>query len=133
MKYLILTVFALCLCSCATSLSSNETSVIIDSIPSGEKFIITNSKGKVVHNGITPETVMLDNSTTFFEPEIHKVSTNGNTVNIEGKMTAIYFGNIFGLIGFIVDPITGNMWNLPDEVIIENDKAKTTYSVDTVQ
>ena len=133
MKQVLLILSVLFLAWCASSLSSSETSVIIDSKPSGQNFTVTNAKGKVVHAGTTPETVMLNNSSDFFKPEVHKLNINGQSVNIEGKMTVIYYGNIFGLVGFIVDPITGAMWNLPDEVMVEGSKLDVKYSPDTLK
>ena len=133
MKFIALAIVSLFLCSCATNMSNSETSVIIDSSPSGKKFTIKNSKGKVVHEGVTPETVMLHNSAGFFEPEVHSISVDGKSSQVIGKMTLFYWGNFFNIIGFVADPITGAMWNLPDEVTIKDGKAMTKYSKDTLE
>jgi|SaaInlStandDraft_1057018.scaffolds.fasta_scaffold195543_2 hypothetical protein len=132
MKYLILSLALLLSGACATGLSSNETSVIISSTPAGKNFSVTNKAGEVVHQGVTPETVMLNNSADFFEAEAYKLKVGNSTVNVDGKMSAIYYGNIFGLVGFIVDPITGSMWNLPDTVKVTGGKAEVKYTADTL-
>jgi hypothetical protein len=133
MKYLMLCFVLLFSGACATSLSTNETSVIIDSVPSGQKFSVTNSEGKIVHKGTTPETVMLDTSAGYFVPAKHELSVNGKKTKLKAEMSAFYFANALNLIGFAIDPFTGCMWNLPDVVTVSNDEAKIYYSADTVK
>ena len=133
MKYLILSLTLLFSGACATGLSSNETSVIITSSPAGKNFSVTNKAGDVVHQGVTPKNFFLNNSADFFEAEAYKFKVGNSTVNVDGKMSAIYYGNVFGLIGFIVDPITGSMWNLPDTVNVSSGKADVKYSIDTLK
>ena len=133
MKYLMMCLTLLFTGACATGFSGNETSVIIDSSPSGQKFSVTNAKGKVVHQGVTPETVMLDTSAGFFEPAQHSLKVGKQAVPLKAEMSAFYFGNVFNLVGFVVDPFTGAMWNLPDVVTVSGKDVDAQFSPDTVK
>ncbi|NQZ57768.1 MAG: hypothetical protein HRT88_09945 [Lentisphaeraceae bacterium] len=133
MKLLMLSFLLLFTGACATGMSSNETSVIIDSQPNGQKFTVTNAAGKIIHAGVTPETVMLDTSAGFFKAAKHRLKLSGKSFELEAKMSIFYYGNVFGFVGFAVDPLTGSMWNLPDSVTVSNGNTSTVYSVDTVK
>jgi hypothetical protein len=120
--------------SCATGFSSSEQSVIIMSKPAGQNFTITNNLGETIHSGSTPETVMLDTSIGFYKPAVHTVKfNNGKSISLEGKMSIFYVGNVFTLLGFVVDPFTGAMWDLPDKVNVSSGSVQKLYPATTMK
>lgn len=88
------------------------------------EFIVSNKTGGQVHSGTTPATVTLPAKAGYFSGETYKVvySRTGfstTTTSLDTDLNGWYLGNLVfgGLIGFlIVDPLTGAMWRLPEEV-----------------
>lgn len=128
MNKLLSTLALLSLTSCATivGLGPNEK-VHIESSggTSVANFIITNGDGQQVASGRTPMSVRLPAGTHYFQPERYTVHFTKNDFYpsyemIETSINPWYFGNlIFGGIilgGLIVDPLTGAMWSLEDNV-----------------
>ena len=106
-------VFALLTSSCATIVSGSKQNVKFSSTPAAATIIIDN-----VEVGKTP-----------FEIKLARKSEHTVMLKLEGyqtyqtkltkKFNGWYIGNILigGIIGLIIDPITGAMYNLsPDEV-----------------
>ena len=75
---------------------------------------------------------MLNNKAEDFTPERHKIVVGRTTIRIHAKLTLIYFFNVLNPPGFLVDPITGNMWNLPDTVHVQDGKGFLEYPPDTL-
>jgi ABC-type Fe3+-hydroxamate transport system substrate-binding protein len=132
MKPVFLALLLLFTGACASSFSTNETSVIITSNPSGQEVTITDKSGKVIHKGVTPETVMLNNKAENFSPEKHKIVVGRTTVHIHAKLSVIYFFNALNPVGFLVDFWSGSMWNLPDTVHVHSTTGILEYSIDTI-
>lgn len=125
----IITLSFLCLSGCTTIVSQSEYPVTINSSPKGATFIIKNQAGVEVENGVTPKQVSLTTKAGFFDGETYAIRfdkagyQSGFSV-LDTELEDWYFGNIlFGgtIGGFIVDPYTGAMWELPEEstVILE--------------
>ncbi len=80
--------------------------------------------GISVYQGLTPSMVTLSASNGFFQPAKYQVEFTKNgaptqTIPLTSDIDGWYFGNILfgGLIGMlIVDPATGAMWKLPENV-----------------
>ena len=116
--------FSLFLTSCATVFNHSVQPVKITSNPSGLTFRVTNSSNESVGNGVTPGEVQLKTSAGYMRPETYTIEfLRGNKrlgqQNLSASITGWFAGNILigGLIGLlIVDPITGAMFTLPDEV-----------------
>lgn len=130
--------FAAMLCTgCASIVHGGDRDISVYSTPSGASFTVTDANDTVVASGTTPTTVRLKPGKAYFQGMKYKlalqnpsalsttasadVNTSGDTTNnatsidITPKLSPWYFGNIVfgGLIGlFIVDPITGAMWDL---------------------
>ncbi|GAA5482118.1 hypothetical protein [Haloferula sargassicola] len=113
------------LCSnCATVFNRTTQPVRVASNPSGLTFKVTDKEGVVVGNGTTPGEVRLKTSSNYFVPAayIFTFSKNGKVVGsqvLTARVSGWYAGNILigGLIGLvIVDPLTGAMYTLPDDV-----------------
>lgn len=115
------------LTGCATIMGDNTQSLPIITNPSGAEFKITDEKGHIVQQGITPATVSLPKhdgsyfgkktySINFakegYQPKMFPLQTNPNAKYILGNAI---FG---GLVGwFILDPLNGGMYDIsPTEV-----------------
>lgn len=113
--------------SCASIVSESVYPVRIDTNPSGVRYEVQDQLGFTVTNGRTPAVIPLEASDGFFSRGKYKLlcyAENGEvatTTPILAKLDPWYFGNILfgGPIGFlIVDPATGAMWKLPQNMVI---------------
>jgi len=113
----------LMLASCASILSKSEYPVSLTSSPSGATVLVKKN-GMTVHQGTTPSMITLSASNGFFSPAKYEVQytkkgSPTQTVPLSADIDGWYIGNILfgGLIGLlIVDPATGAMWKLPENV-----------------
>jgi hypothetical protein len=109
---------------CASIVGESQYPVAVKSTPAGANFEVRNKSGELVHTGQTPSSVTLKSSAGFFKGESYKIKFMkpghaDTVVNLESGVSGWYWGNILigGLIGMlIVDPATGAMYNLPDQV-----------------
>jgi hypothetical protein len=141
----IIAMTGLLLTSCASILSKSTYPVSFTSSPVGA-HISVKKNGVVVHEGTTPSTVTLAASSGFFSAANYEVTYSkkgypSQTVPMATTIDGWYVGNILfgGLIGLlIVDPATGAMWKLPENVnanltpaaSIEGDNGKKIQIVD---
>ncbi|AGC76621.1 PEGA domain-containing protein [Nonlabens dokdonensis] len=122
----ILLVFILVFSSCATIISGSRQMVEINSEPSTAKVYINE-----VEIGNTPIQKNLKRNQEY--SIILKLDGYETyETKLEKKFNAWYIGNIGfgGLIGIIIDPITGAMFKLKPEEIDGSPKSGTTYNVD---
>ena len=120
---------------CATILAGTDQSVTLNSTPAAHVVVKANS-GQVVYEGQAPATVKLPKKYTY-SVEITLEGYQKQTVPIMQSFNALYLVNILcgGLVGLIIDPITGAMWNLePNEINITmktamNGTTRTYYVV----
>ena len=110
--------------ACCSIVSKSSYPVTISSNPPGANFTLKRANGLSMATGTTPATITLSSSFGYFQPAKYVVefSRKGVTqiVPINASINGWYFGNILfgGLIGLlIVDPATGAMWKLDDNVI----------------
>jgi hypothetical protein len=111
------------LASCASIFSKSTYPVTINTTPHNIDITITDAKGLVVYQGMTPTTLPLDASSGYFKPAWYEVSLSQSgykpqTFLIEAKIDGWYFGNIAigGFLGMLViDPLTGAMWRIPSQ------------------
>jgi hypothetical protein len=114
---------AVLLSSCASIVSKSEYPVSLTSSPTGCKVAVKKN-GTTVYQGVTPSIVTLSASNGFFQPasyyiEFTKKGVATQTIPLTADIDGWYFGNILfgGPIGIlIVDPATGAMWKLPENV-----------------
>lgn len=119
--------------SCASVFNRSNQPVKISSNPSGLNFKITNSANELINSGVTPSTVNLKTSAGYMRPESYTIvfSKKGKDLgrqDLTATLSGWYFGNVLigGLIGLVVvDPLTGSMYTLGDEVTF-NGPALTT-------
>jgi len=124
-----LKIFTICLflvmfSSCASIIKGGDQVMNIKTDPAQAKCVISNLRsGQEVANLTTPSATVLKKGDGYFSKGTYKISCEKEgyekkDVSIEGNLSGWYIGNIIfgGLIGwFIVDPITGAMWNLEPE------------------
>ena len=112
------------LCGCASIMSGSKDSVVFNSFPTGAEFLIKDENNKLVHHGTTPATVTLERGESYFDGQTYNIefSKTGyipESQKVDTSINGWYFGNFIfgGLLGFlIIDPATGAMWSLPDNV-----------------
>ena len=115
MKTLIAAALLISLTGCSTLMNDRVTDVSVLSEPSGQRYSITDEDGKRVHTGTTPDQIKLDAAAGFFDGETYQV----NGVELDSGINPWYWlGFVVWPItsGLIVDPYTGDMFQLPDEV-----------------
>lgn len=116
----------LTLSSCATIISGSRQNVEITSEPSAAKVYINE-----IEIGTTPIQQNLKRNQEYnLMLKLDGYATY--ETKLEKKFNAWYIGNIAfgGLIGIIIDPITGAMYKLKPEEINGNPKSGTTYTTD---
>lgn len=112
------------MCGCASIVSKSQYPVTITSEPSSANIVIKDNTGKVYFEGQTPTTITLSTRAGYFKGKSYtatfkKPGYSERTVEIKYGFDGWYIGNVLfgGLIGFlIVDPATGAMWTLPQDV-----------------
>lgn len=115
---------SLFLTSCSSIVSKSNWPVSINSTPQGASVKVTNAKGVIVANGVTPTVITLKSSAGYFKRatytlEFHKAGYGITKVQLIAKVNGWYAGNFVfgGLIGLlIVDPSTGAMYKLDHHV-----------------
>lgn len=108
--------------------------------------MLVKKNGLTVYQGTTPSIVTLTAAAGYFSPakyqvEFTKKGCPTQTVPLTATIDGWYFGNLLfgGILGMvIVDPATGAMWKLPDNVntsltsvaSIQSENGKTIRIVD---
>ena len=110
--------------ACCSIVSKSTYPVTISSNPPGASFTLKKANGIAMSTGITPATITLSSSSGYFQPAkyIVEFTRKGMTqsVPLNASINGWYFANLLfgGIIGLlIVDPATGAMWRLDDNVI----------------
>lgn len=108
---------------CSTMFNDRVQDVSVTSEPSGAHYTIKNQYGEQVASGVTPDNIKLDAAAGFFDGEKYSVTyVNGGqtaTTELDSDVTGWYW---LGLVvwpftsGLLVDPLSGDMYSLPDEV-----------------
>lgn len=114
------------LSSCATIISGSRQNVEINSEPSSAKVYINE-----IEIGNTPVQKNLKRNQEY-SLVLKLDGYETYETKIERKFNAWYIGNIAfgGLIGIIIDPITGAMHKLKPEEINGSPKSGTTYNTE---
>lgn len=113
-----LPIFALC--NCASIVSKSDYPVNFNSSNPTKITVKNTESNNVIYSGVTPTTVNLPASEGFFQPAKYEIKSGRNTQTLKAGIDPWYAGNIVfgGIIGGLVDPLTGAMWKLPNEVNI---------------
>lgn len=115
---------------CASLVSKSQYPIHINSNPEGAEIKIYKKNGKLIFSGKTPTIVTLKAEDGFFrgaDYRVHykKAGYQDAVGEIRSSVDGWYFTNflfssVVGLL--IVDPLTGAMWKLDDEISIELNK-----------
>lgn len=117
MKRLIASLAIIILSGCSTIMNDRMTDVQVTSEPSGQHFSITDEDGQPVATGVTPAHVTLDAAAGFLDGQTYQVAYDqGPTVELDSHTTGWVGFCITVVSGLIVDPLTGDMFSLPDNV-----------------
>jgi len=119
----IILLFLFSLSSCATIISGSRQKVEITSEPISAKVFINE-----IEVGNTPNQQNLKRNQNY-NLVLKFEGYETYEINLERKFNAWFIGNIAlgGIIGIIIDPITGAMHKLKPEEINGNPKSGTTY------
>jgi hypothetical protein len=112
------------LTGCASVICGPTQKVSIDSRPRGADVLVYDSRGEVVLQSTTPCVAKLDRrahdylESASYVVLIRKDGYAPVQVPLTGIVNRAYFANILlGVVGLVVDPVTGSMWTLtPDTV-----------------
>lgn len=112
------------LAGCASIVSKSNWPVNITSDPSECRVTIRDDRGMQIFKGTTPTVITRKGSDGFFSGANYSVTFEKEgyspvTISLSSELNPWYIGNILfgGLIGFlIVDPATGAMYKLPEQV-----------------
>lgn len=112
------------LVGCASVVSGRRADVAINSYPQHAHVVVRNHHGETVAEADTPAVVSLKRGDGFLKPARYTATIEApgyapSQVAIDPKLNPWIFGNVIfgGLVGAVVDPATGAMWNLtPEEV-----------------
>jgi len=124
---------------CASIVDDRDQNISIMTTPDQANFVIKDEDGQEVHRGVTPSTVNLRKSSGYFDGndysvEISKAGYATRLAKIEADPSLWYiFGNIVFVYGsvigwFVVDPLTGAMWELePDRLDIALQRGQAAF------
>jgi len=124
-RYLAVFVLVTAAAGCASIVGKTMHPVVINSKPDQADIVIVDEGGKTVFAGKTPTTVTLSGGDGYFHAKDYSVTFSKpgfeqHTTVIKRDVSMWYvLGNILfgGLIGWlIVDPVTGAMWTLQEDV-----------------
>jgi hypothetical protein len=127
------------LTGCATILGGGGSQEVgFTSTPPGAQIHVVDADGKEVQTAITPCRVNLNRGRGYFVGARYTVHATVNgypdrDVKIDPSLNPWYAGNLVfgGLIGMlVVDPLTGAMYWLPNEVKIDFGAPSKTSSAD---
>lgn len=124
MKNLVILLVLSAVSGCASIVSDSRYPVQVNSAPVGVSFEVKNEDNRVVASGVTPTNIMLKSGAGYFNGEEYTFTFTSECNStrqqiLDSELDGWYFGNIIfgGLIGlFVVDPLTGAMFKLPENV-----------------
>jgi len=134
LTFVLLCVAGALLCSgCATIVTKANFDLSVNSNPTGATVTVKDNDGKVVYTGITPCSIPLKSGAGYFKSasyffDFEKEGYKPANQTISADIEPWYFGNLIGLVTpittlvfviggmLVVDPLTGAMWKLEDDV-----------------
>lgn len=121
MKKILAVLPVLChLYGCASIFSNSAVPVFIDSQPPKAAFVIKNFNGVEIARGETPATIILETGAGYFKGAAYTVQFTKPgyepfSYGLYSRINEWYFTNI-NVVGLAIDPATGAMWKLPQEL-----------------
>ena len=104
--------------SCATIVSGTEQEITVSSTPKA-KIEIKADTGLLVYAGDSPAIIKLPRKYYSYTVTVQASGYNSQTLIISRKFNAWFVGNLLfgGIVGGVVDAITGAMWNLEPSMV----------------
>lgn len=120
---------------CASLVSKSAYPVFIDNSTGSAQFLITNHNNVEMARGKTPSIIILESGAGYFSKANYIVHFSKPGYRRQGYRLMSYFngwylGNLLNIVGFFIDPATGAMWRLPEELIISLPKLMPADSTD---
>jgi hypothetical protein len=119
------TVLMVCvlLSGCASLVSKSAWPVFIDNSTGPAQFVITNHNNVEMGRGQTPSIIILESGAGYFWKANYIVHFSKPGYRNQGYRLVSYFnrwylGNLLNIVGLFIDPATGAMWRLPEQLII---------------
>ena len=108
---------------CASLVSNSAWPVFIDNASGPAQFVIKNKNDVEMARGQTPDIIILDSGAGYFSNAdyiVHfsKPGYRNQGYRLVSRFNGWYWGNLLNIVGFFVDPATGAMWRLPQQLII---------------
>jgi hypothetical protein len=108
---------------CASLVSNSAWPVFIDNASGPAQFVIKNKNDVVMGEGQTPAIIILESGGGYFTNADYIVHFSEPGYRNQGYRLVStfndwYWGNLLNIVGFFVDPATGAMWRLPQQLII---------------
>jgi hypothetical protein len=119
MKTLLTLSAALLLSGCATAFNDHEQSVEFRSDKPGMRYTVTNEAGRQVAGGVTPSSRILPAAAGYFDGERYTVQSGKKTQELDSSVNGWFWVDLllFPISGcLLLDPITGDMYELQDVV-----------------
>ena len=122
-RLFVVLMFCVVLPGCASLVSKSAWPVFIDNATGPAQFVITNHNNVEMARGQTPSIIILESGAGYFWKANYIVHFSKPGYRNQGyplvsKLSAWYYGNLLNILGFFIDPATGAMWRLPEELII---------------
>lgn len=117
---------------CASLVSNSAWPVFIDNSTGPANFVIKNRNNVEISRGKTPAIIILESGAGYFENANYIVHFSKPGYRKQGyrlvsNLNGWYWGNFANMIGFLIDPATGAMWRLPEQLIIWLPKLSAPY------
>ena len=108
---------------CASLVSKSAWPVFIDNSTGPAQFVVKNINNVEISRGQTPAIIILESGAGYFSKANYIVHFSKPGYQRQGYRLASYLngwylGNITNILGFFIDPATGAMWRLPEQLII---------------
>jgi len=120
--FLILLAIAVLNSSCATLLTGTKEKIYFHTEPVGAKVVING-----VNEGVTPAEIKVKRKVSETKVTFKKDGYKDEVIKLEKKLNLVYYLNIFGIVGFGIDALSGAMYKY-DKVYyeVELEKNKNT-------
>ena len=121
------------LSGCASLVSKSAWPVFIDNATGPAQFVITNHNNVEMARGQTPAIIILESGAGYFRRANYLVHFSKPGYQKQGYglisyLNGWYLGNLLNILGFFIDPATGAMFRLPEQLIISLPKLMSPSS-----
>jgi len=123
MNRLLMVLMICVLPGCASLVSNSAWPVFIDNATGPAEFVIKNKNDVEMARGQTPAIIILESGAGYFANAdyiVHfsKPGYRNQGYRLVSRLNGWYLGNMLNIVGLFIDPATGAMWRLPQQLII---------------